>query len=409
MAAQTVDYALTADWDSVNLGQFVIGYSTLDGPDTFGVTFDADFTGDYADLWPYAKSVTWSRGRQTADGNVAAGGGTIVLADRDGLFNPHNLASPLAGKLKPMRPVQLTATTAVLFGPAPFYRCFYLFIRSIEHNPDPNVLETTIELIDLFDWLAMMRPVIASQGVSKVGIEIGRVLDAVYWTNPAMRLLVAGDDITGFSADGTVSALDLIASLLVIDPGGMFFIDGRGRATYKSRHTIMLQGGAVTLDGTMSALGSGTSSDNIENRATVTSTGGTAQVATNVVSSHDYGIRDGQSVETDLLFSDGHADALARELVRLKGTPDAPMWGLELKNRTTAVQAHILSRELGQRLTVSEEGGGTSGEFVIQQMSHTLSHRGKIHFATYGLTLRDDQTPFVIGTSVFDGADQLIY
>ncbi len=173
----SAEYTPEISWEGANIGQFVIGYSTLGGGDTFGQSFASRFDGEYDNLTDHVKSVSWSRGRASASGALSDGTGRLVLADRFGLFNPKNPDSPLAGKLKPLRPVRLTAD----YG-ASTYGCFYHFIRSIQHDPDPDVRETTIETVDLFQWLRQARPVLAAAGLENTGSAIGRVLDAIYWT-----------------------------------------------------------------------------------------------------------------------------------------------------------------------------------------------------------------------------------
>ncbi len=154
----------------------------------------------------------------------------------------------------------------------------------------------------------------------------------------------------------------------------MVFIDASGRAVYKSRHDILQQAVARTFEA--DALGGatpGTSADNIANRFTVTKTDGVAQTVTNAASAHDYTQRDGTSVESPLLHDDAHAGALAAELGRLYGDPDDPVRDLTLINGDRARLLQILQRELGERVVVQETGGGTDGDYIIQQATHTVA------------------------------------
>lgn len=398
-------YIPEVSWDGQNIGQFVIGTSVLSGTDTFGQSFESRFDGPYDNLTGYVNAVAWGRGRASPAGAMSDGTGRLTLKDRYGLFNPRNPGSPLAGKLKPLRPVRLRAIyDGVEHG------CFYHFIRSIQHNPDPNVRETVIETVDLFQWLRQAKPVLAAAGIENAGHAIGRVLDAIYWTEPGLRDLARGDDLPAWDADGSQDALDLIASfLLATDPGGMFFHAGSGKATYKSRHTLLLQSVAATFAGTMTAALPGTTLDTVENRAHVTRTGGAEQTVTNPVSAHDYAIRDGAKLESPLLHNDDHARSLAAELTRRSGSPDEPLWDMRVMSGDHDRLVQILTRELGDRVTVTEAGGGSDGGYVLQQMSHTVDHGMKVHTASYGMTLYDAQSPFVIGSSLLDSADQLIY
>lgn len=402
------EYQLQASWDGANLGQFVIGFSQIAGPDTLGASFASRFDGDHDDLTGYLKSVTWSYGRAGSVGPAGQGTGRAVLTDRYGLFNPKNPDSPLTGKLKSMRPIRLMNTfEGVQRG------SFYAFIDTIQHNPDPGVRETTITFFDLFEWLRRFKPTFSSSGLTNLGVAIGHVLDAVYWTEPGMRVLGRGDDIVEPAADGSHWALDIILEdYLAIDPGGIFFMDGPagpGRAIYKSRHDLLVAPIAATFANTMSAVLPSTSSANIENRHQVTRTGGEPQVFTDSASVHDYAQRDGEQVESALLHDDAHAAALAAELGRRYGRPEDPVRNLVVKNGDRDRLLQILSREIGDRILVTETGGGSDGDFLIQQAGHEVTQKGKVHTATYALTERDDQTPFLIGSSLIDGTVPLIY
>ncbi len=407
-------YLAEVSWDGANIGQFVIGFSQLDGPDTFGQSFATRFDGADDDITNYVKAASWSRGRSSPTGPVSDGTGRLVLADPDGRFNPKNPDSPLFGKLKPLRPIRLTATTLVEDGHGHtlenVYPCFYHFIRSIVHNADPAVKETVIETIDLSIWLRRARPIIAAYGIGNMATAIGKVLDAIYWTEPAGRYLANGDDLPSWAADGSQAALDLITTfLLAIDPGGMFFIAGSGQPWYRDRHWLQLEASSATFDGIMSSAYPGVSIDTIENQATVTRTDGVPQTSTNPASSHDYAISQAADIESPLLNTDEQAAGLAAEITRRSGDPDDPLWDMRLINGDDDRLAQILGRELGDRVTVIDAGSGTDGDYILQSMSHDVTQAGRVHECSFGMTRRDERTPFVIGTSVLDGADQLIY
>ncbi len=401
-AAQADSYTLQASWEGINTGTFTIGFSVVGGPDVVGPTFSSRFTGELDDLTPYVKSVTYSRGRTSGTGAITAGGGSVVLADEDGTFNPSNPDSPLAGLLKPMRPIRMLATKSGID-----YPVFYMFARSIEHNPDPNVLETTIEMIDLFEWLTRFSPVLESAGRETVGEAIGRVLNAIYWFDPTARSLDGGDDITGFTADGSSTGLSLVQdTLLAIDPGGLFFVNAAGQPTYKDRHTLQAQDAATTVTAAgISAAAPGTTSDNIFNTFTVTNGAGTPQTATDDASIQEYAPREGPSVSTDLLPSDEIALGLAGELARLYATPTDPVRDMALINGDSMRLGQILTLELGDRVTLVEGGGGTSGDFVIQQLQGQVSQGMKVHSVSYSLTAWDARDPIIVGVSkIGDGS-----
>lgn len=393
-------YTAQIGWAGQTIGQFVLGFSTFDSTDTLGQSFTQDFSGVYSNVTGYTNSMTWTRGRTDDLGPIQAGQATLVLKDPAGIFNPANTGSPLAGSVTPLRPVKITATfqgaTSVLFSG---------FIRSIEHNPAPNDKTTTIEAIDLFVWLTRAKPVVASTGATTVAAAVGLVLDAIGWTEPTLRSLAGSDTIPDFSSDGTTTALDLIQALLQVDPGGMFFVDGAGRAVYLSRHILALEATDATFDRNMMAIGPGTSLDTVQNRAAVTREGGAEQAAQNAASIHQYGYSDIDAVTSPYLVNDDQALGLATYLVALRGSPLPPIYSLTLNNGTDATLAQILGREIGDRVAVTASGaiGGTTGDFIVQQVTHTVTDAGSVHTCQMALATRyAGPAPIVLDTTLMD-------
>jgi hypothetical protein len=400
----TATYTVEIGWSSAETGVFVIGTSELGGGDVLGGAFLAPtFTGTNDDVTADVMRVTTKRGRDDQLDPMQAGSCTLVLTDPDGTYNPRNDSSTLAGQLLPMRPVRVRATFS-----GTTYGIFLGFIRSIEY--DPVARQATINAIDAFVWMNRVRPVIDSTGETTTGAAIGLILDSMGFTDSSLRDLAVGDMIPDFSSDGSKTALALVQDLLTAERG-IVYVSGDGVVTYEGRNARAQRTTAVdTVDDVMVSVNPGVDLDRIANRATVTATGGTAQTATDDDSIATYGASDYTPITSSYLADDDQALQLAHYIVGGRKSPRLPASGLTLMNDSSSTLTKILARELGDRVTVAESTGGTSGDWQIESIAHEISAGGQIHVATWALSAREaGDDAFIIGTSKLSGGDVLTY
>jgi hypothetical protein len=150
--------------------------------------------------------------------------------------------------------------------------------------------------------------------------------------------------------------------------------------------------------------------DRIRNRATVTRTGGTAQTFTDGPSTAAYGTADYGNVTTPYLVDDNQALSLASYIVSVLKDPRAPARGMTVYNESDALMTQMLTRELGDRVTITEPKAKTSGDFYIERIQHQVTDGGNVHATTWGLSERTSSgNPFVLGTSTLGGGDVLTY
>lgn len=396
-------YSVHIAWATGASNTFTIGTSALSGADVLAGQFSTTFSGTYDDVSAETRSLSIKRGRDDSLDAMAAGEATIVLKDTTGKFNPKNPTSVLAGQLLPMRPVRIRATlSAVTYG------LFWGFVRSIEHHPEDR--ETTVACVDLLLWLSRVTPIIAATGATTTGAAIGKVLDAVGWSDPTLRDLDDGDSIPDFSADGSKSAATLIAELLETERG-VFYIDPSGVATFDNRNVRSLAATAATITNLAASVGAATDIDGVRNRARVTRTGFTQQEASDADSVATYGLADFGEIDSPYLNSDDQALSLARWLVAKGKDPTPPLWDLALPaNRTTALMTQVLARDLGDRITVSEtNAGGTTGDFFIEQITHEVTEGGTDHRCAWTLSERSGGEAFQIGVSTVGSTDVIVY
>lgn len=405
MARSIPTYAVSVAWSDATSGVFTLDTSTLDGSDVL-----AGFTGGtgtvFDDITTDVKRVACSRGRQTDLSAVEQGRCTITLKDPDGKYNPENASSPLAAYLLPMRPLRVQAWHG-----GTTYGIFRGFISKIEHNPRRDAQESVIQGVDLLEWLNYMRPSIASTGATTVGVAIGLVLDAIGWSDPALRDLDDGHTIPDFSADGiTSTALEIITNLLKVDLG-IFFIDGDGIAVYRDTSTRFATSSAITAlpESVVSSALPSSDVAQVRNSWSVTRTGGSTQTAGDGTSQARYGIRAGTPISSSYLVSDGQAGALANFLVATFKDPQSPTTGVRIFNRTNESIGYQLGTELSDLVSLSESAGGTSLDAAdVVRLEHDIQQAGYFHVVDLLLRKRLF-SGFTLDLSTLDGSDVLVY
>lgn len=397
-AAYTVEIAFS---DALT-GIFTLDISSLDGPDLLGTPFGG---ATFADVTAEVEAVSIARGRPDDLSPMDAGTCTVTLLDKDGKYNPLNTTSPLYGQIKPLRPLRIRATYQ-----GATHGLFYGFLRSSTSSSDLGRQEAELHFVDLFVVLSRGAPIIAAAGPTTTGAAIGLILDALGWTEAAMRRLADGDAIPDFAADGSKTALTLIADLLE-SSRGVFYVDGDGVAVHEDRYYRSAPArlsSQSTIAGTATYLDPGVDLDSIRNRARVQRTGGALQEAVDLASSAAYGLADYPAFETPYLVDDAQAARLARWLVeqRAEGTPR--IGTLELVDAEPTAFAALLTRDLMDRVTVTAVRGGTAGDFHVEAIKHEL-RAPSTHSGTWTLSPRPLADPFVLDTSFLDSLDALVY
>ena len=243
---------------------------------------------------------------------------------------------------------------------------------------------------------------------------IADILNAIGYTENALRELDEGDAITVAVPDGTQNALQQIEALLEAERG-VFYMSAGGVATYEDRSAIARRrvAQATITDGAVRSE-PGFEIDRLINRQTVqrldnigetldedgfvveAPPDGIPQVATNAESLRTFGLNDGGTISTPSLETDLQAAGLARYLVNLKGKLREP---LTVEVSGPAAYA-ALGLDLQDRVTVQDDEAGTTGDYHIQRIEHNVTEFGLYHSIVFTLTPRGAEG-FIIGA---DGA-----
>ena len=258
-----------------------------------GTNILADSASVIVDVSNQVDKIDTKRGRNPQADQFQTGNLSLRIVDQNGDFNPQNPSSPYYNLLTPMRKVQITAT----YG-ATTYPIFAGFITSYTTTTPKNandVVYTTIEAVDAFRLAqnAQISTVAGTSAGQLSGARINALLDAISW--PAtMRDVDTG--LTTMQADPGTARTSLAAmqtvetseyGALYVDPAGSFVFQDRAVTAGSTGNTPVVFNDDGTdinyfnavwrLDDTL-----------VYNSASITRTGGTAQVATNQASIDKY-------------------------------------------------------------------------------------------------------------------------
>jgi hypothetical protein len=284
-----------------------------------GVNALADSTAVTVDVSNVVDSIKTHRGRTALTDIFQTGTMTLRIIDQNGDFNPMNPASPYYNLLTPMRKVTITASYE-----GTTYPIFAGYITSYDTTTPRDVGEvvyTTIQAVDGFRLFqnAQITTVASATAGQTTGTRIGKILDAVGWP-VGMRDIDAGQ--TTVQADPGTLRTSLGAMQLVTSTEyGSLFMDGFGNVVFHDREitSSSVAGTPVNFNDD----GTGISYNNavwklddtlVFNKATITRTGGTPQVAFNQDSIDKYFVHSFQE-QNLLMQTDAEALDNARAFV----------------------------------------------------------------------------------------------
>jgi hypothetical protein len=277
-----------------------------------GVNALADTTAVTVDVSSVVDSIKTNRGRTALSDIFQTGTMSLRIIDQNGDFNPMNPSSPYYELLTPMRKVTITAS----YGETT-YPIFAGYITSYNTTTPKDVGEvvyTTIQAVDGFRLFqnAQITTVATTPAGQTTGTRIGKILDAIAWP-VGMRDIDAGQ--TTVQADpGTLRTSLAAMQLITSTEFGSLYMDGFGNVVFQDRQltSSSVAGTPVVFDDN----GTGISYNNalwklddtlVFNKASVTRTGGTPQVASNQASIDKYFLH---SFQEQNLLMETDAEAL---------------------------------------------------------------------------------------------------
>ena len=258
----------------------------------------ADSVAVIVDISNVVDSIQTRRGRNAQADQFQTGTLSLRIVDELGAFNPQNTSGPYYQLLEPMRKVQITATYASVV--YPIFTGFITSYTTTTPKTASDIVYTTIEAVDAqrLAQNAQISTVAGATAGDLSGTRIGQLLDQIGWPN-SQRDVDTG--LTSMQADpGTARTALAAMQTVTTSEYGALYVDARGNFTFQDRSVT-----ASSVAGTPTVFNDNGSDIGyfnalwrlddtlVYNEASITRTGGTAQVATNAASvakyfSHSY-------------------------------------------------------------------------------------------------------------------------
>jgi hypothetical protein len=371
-----------------------------------GVNVLADSTAVTVDVSNQVDSIRTNRGRTALSDVFQTGTMSLRIIDQNGDFNPMNPASPYYNLLTPMRKVTITATYGTNT-----YPIFAGYITSYDTTTPKDVGEivyTTVQAVDGFRLFqnAQITSVATTPAGQTSGTRIGKLLDAVGWPT-SMRDIDTGQ--TTVQADPGTLRTSLAAMQTVTSTEyGSLYMDGFGNLVFQDRALTSSSVAGTAID--FNDNGTGVSYNNalwklddtlVFNKATITRTGGTPQVAFNQASIDKYFLHSYQE-QNLLMETDTEALNNARAFVASRQETSIRCDAVTLDLYTDNYDAGILAAldlDFFDPVTITTTQPGSSTLTKTLQV-FGISHDIKVNnWKTTLTTLEPILDSFIIGTN----------
>jgi len=339
-----------------------------------GTNILADSAAVIVDVSDVINSITTQRGRNALADQFQPGTMTLRIVDQNGNFNPQNTSSPYYTYLTPMKKVQITATySGVTY---PIFAGFITSYVTTYPKEGDQIAYTTITAVDAFQLAnnAQISTVTGATAGDLSGTRINQILDQISW--PAtMRDVDAG--LTTMQADPGTFRTSLAAMQTVTDSEyGAFYVNGSGSFVFQDRSvTAGSIGGTPTTfadngTGIIYAEASWILNDVlIYNKATITRTGGSAQVASNQASIDKYFLQsyylDGLLMQTDAVALD-YAQAYVASRAETSIRCDSILLDLYTPDYNTGIIAALNLEFFDPIKVITTQPGGSTIEKTLQ-------------------------------------------
>jgi hypothetical protein len=340
---------------------------------------DTNTLGDAAavivDVSDKVNRIETNRGRTALSDQFQTGTLTLRIIDQNGDFNPQNVTGPYYELLTPMKKVQISATYGGVIYPI-FQGFITSYVTTYPDDSGEDLAITTIQAVDAFRLaqLAQISTVTGATAGNLSGTRVNQILDQIGWPS-TMRDVDAG--LTTMQADpGTnrtaLQALTTVAS----SEYGSLYVDATGSFVFQDRSVT-----AGSISGTATVF-----ADNgtgiiyfdanwilndvlIFNKATITRTGGSAQVALNQASIDKYFLHsyflDNLLMETDAVALD-YAQAYVASRAETSIRVDSIVLDLYTPDYNTGIIAALDLDFFDPIKVITTQPGGSTLEKTLQ-------------------------------------------
>lgn len=379
---------------------FIIGSGVL------GTNVLADSTAVIVDVSNQVNRIETRRGRTALSDQFQTGSLSLRIVDQNGDFNPENPSSPYFELLTPMKKVQITAT----YGSTtyPIFSGFITSYVTTYPREAEDVTYTTIQAVDAFRLAqnAQITTVTGASAGQLSGTRINEILDEISWP-ASMRDVDAG--LTTLQADPGTNRTALAALTTVAQSEyGALYVNANGEFVFQDRSVTV-----ASIAGTPTVFaddGSGIEYNDVAwilndtlifNKASITRSGGSAQVAFNQASIDKYFLHsyflDGLLMQTDAVALD-YAQAYVASRAETSIRCDAIVLDLYTPNYNSGIIA-ALDLDFFDPITVkTTQPGGSVLEKSLQIFGVNMNITPNSWKTTF-TTLEPIIDGFIIGTS----------
>jgi len=340
-----------------------------------GTNVLADSAAVIVDVSNKINRIETNRGRTALSDQFQTGALTLRIVDQNGDFNPQNVSGPYYNLLTPMKKVQITATFNNVTYPI-FSGFITSYVTTYPDDSGEDLAITTIQAVDAFRLaqIAQISTVTGATAGDLAGTRINQLLDTISWPQ-SMRDIDAG--LTTMQADpGTNrTALSALTTVSTSEYGALY-VDGYGSFVFQDRAVTVGSIGATPTVFADNGTGivyfdaSWTLNDVlIFNKATITRTGGTAQIASNQASIDKYFLhsyfQDNLLMQTDAVALD-YAQAYVASRAETTIRCDAIVLDLYTPNYDTGVVAALDLDFFDPITIITTQPGGSLLEKTLQ-------------------------------------------
>jgi len=340
-----------------------------------GTNVLADAASVIVDVSNQVNRIETNRGRTALSDQFQTGALTLRIVDQNGDFNPQNVTGPYYNLLTPMKKVQITATFNNVTYPI-FSGFITSYVTTYPGESAEDVAITTIQAVDAFRLaqVAQISTVTDATAGQLSGTRINKILDEIDWPT-SQRDIDAG--LTTMQADpGTNrTALQALTTVATSEYGALY-VDANNSFIFQDRAvTVGSIGGTPTVfadNGTGIVYFDASWILNdvlIFNKATITRTGGSAQVASNQASIDKYFLhsyfQDNLLMQTDAVALD-YAQAYVASRAETTIRCDAIVLDLYTPNYDTGVVAALDLDFFDPITIITTQPGGSLLEKTLQ-------------------------------------------
>ena len=273
----------------------------------------ADAAAVIVDVSDQINAISIQRGRNAQADQFQAGTLSLRILDQNGDWNPQNVTGPYANLLNPMIKVSITATSLGVVYPL-FSGFITNYLTTQPNNSTDTLNYTTIQAVDAMRLvqMAQITTVAGSSAGDLTSTRVSQILDQISWP-ASMRSIETGLSTVQANPNTATTALSAAQKCELVEFGA-FYVDASGSFVFKNRTTT-----STSVSGAPRVFNDNGSNLHyfnadwvlndvlVYNQASVTRTGGSAQVVVNAASvtkyfAHSYN-------QTATMFS-SDADAL---------------------------------------------------------------------------------------------------